>query len=325
MAHFLSQPRIDGPIYLGPGDISFLRAQISEAESQVESLEKGLKRLYEEPKISELELELERRKKEKLVEIASFQNILSPIRRAPQELLSEIFELSCVLEGSWKSELDTVTVHPPFVVMMLIDVPELRHVDIAFDNSTIPEFDPAVYVDLLPRCKVLVHLDICWPDLSGRFPTFLLPTLKSLRVSCHQVDSHGTSLLSCFTSPLLEELTLYHYGQNVHQLFADLVRFQRRSATALSTLTLQYFRARHGQLKPEDWTAALSLSREIKALHLETCSFNVDPLLQALTYTKEHHNLLPKLTKFYIALRFFTRGGRGANSYAPFTMVARRG
>ncbi|KAE9389033.1 hypothetical protein BT96DRAFT_774503, partial [Gymnopus androsaceus JB14] len=52
--------------------------------------------------------ELTRRKDEQLIEIASFRNILSPIRRIPLELLSEIFELSCVPEDGWKSSCDIV-------------------------------------------------------------------------------------------------------------------------------------------------------------------------------------------------------------------------
>ncbi|KAE9407294.1 hypothetical protein BT96DRAFT_153052 [Gymnopus androsaceus JB14] len=41
--------------------------------------------------------ELTRLKDAKLVELALFRNILSPIRRAPVEILSEIFELACLL------------------------------------------------------------------------------------------------------------------------------------------------------------------------------------------------------------------------------------
>ncbi|KAE9389032.1 hypothetical protein BT96DRAFT_413929 [Gymnopus androsaceus JB14] len=78
--------------------------------------------------------------------------------------------------------------------------------------------------------------------------------------------------------------------------FADLSCFQRRSATALSSLTLQNFSAQDDQLFTEELTAALSLLPEIKALHIERFSLNIDPLLQALTYTKDHRDLLPNLT-----------------------------
>ncbi|KAE9389036.1 hypothetical protein BT96DRAFT_769361, partial [Gymnopus androsaceus JB14] len=52
--------------------------------------------------------ELTRRKDEQLVEIAFLRNILSPVRRMPQELLSEIFELSCVPEDGWKSSYNII-------------------------------------------------------------------------------------------------------------------------------------------------------------------------------------------------------------------------
>ncbi|KAE9387109.1 hypothetical protein BT96DRAFT_756711, partial [Gymnopus androsaceus JB14] len=40
--------------------------------------------------------ELTRRKDALLIDIASVRNLLSPIRRVPVEILSEIFELSCL-------------------------------------------------------------------------------------------------------------------------------------------------------------------------------------------------------------------------------------
>ncbi|KAE9404876.1 hypothetical protein BT96DRAFT_972896 [Gymnopus androsaceus JB14] len=85
LAQYLSQRRIEGPIWLEPTDISFLRARISDVEGQVENLESQVS-------------ELTRQKDAKLVEIASLKNLLSPIRRVPPEILSEIFELACLPE-----------------------------------------------------------------------------------------------------------------------------------------------------------------------------------------------------------------------------------
>ncbi|KAE9386015.1 hypothetical protein BT96DRAFT_802333, partial [Gymnopus androsaceus JB14] len=53
--------------------------------------------------------ELRRQKDAKLVEIASVRNVLSPIRRVPLEILSEIFELSCLPEdGIFKASHDGI-------------------------------------------------------------------------------------------------------------------------------------------------------------------------------------------------------------------------
>ncbi|KAE9401000.1 hypothetical protein BT96DRAFT_919129 [Gymnopus androsaceus JB14] len=57
MAEYLSQPRIEGPIWLESSDT------------------------------------------QRLLERDSIRNILSPIRRAPAEILSEILELSCLPES----------------------------------------------------------------------------------------------------------------------------------------------------------------------------------------------------------------------------------
>ncbi|KAE9407297.1 hypothetical protein BT96DRAFT_754615, partial [Gymnopus androsaceus JB14] len=42
--------------------------------------------------------ELTHQKDAKLVEIASLENLLSPIRRVPPEIISEIFQLACLPE-----------------------------------------------------------------------------------------------------------------------------------------------------------------------------------------------------------------------------------
>ncbi|KAE9404860.1 hypothetical protein BT96DRAFT_397355 [Gymnopus androsaceus JB14] len=84
MAQYLSQ-RIEGPIWLEPTDISFLRARISDVETQVEKLQSQIS-------------ELTHQKDAKLVEIASLENVLSPIRRVPPEIISEIFDLHVFLK-----------------------------------------------------------------------------------------------------------------------------------------------------------------------------------------------------------------------------------
>lgn len=93
MACYLSQPRIEDPIWLEPDHISFLQARISEAETAVQKISQIEQSKAQSPaQISEFA----RQKDAKLVEIASLRNVLAPVRRAPLEILSEIFELSCL-------------------------------------------------------------------------------------------------------------------------------------------------------------------------------------------------------------------------------------
>ncbi|KAE9393191.1 hypothetical protein BT96DRAFT_829588, partial [Gymnopus androsaceus JB14] len=96
MAQYLSQTRIEGPIWLEPNEISFLQTRISEAETRIEALEKQIS-------------ELTRQKDAELAEVASFRNILSPIRRIPLEVLSDILELSCTpKDGNFTADHDII-------------------------------------------------------------------------------------------------------------------------------------------------------------------------------------------------------------------------
>ncbi|KAE9395953.1 hypothetical protein BT96DRAFT_778381, partial [Gymnopus androsaceus JB14] len=70
--------------------------RLSEAETDIEALEKQIS-------------ELTRQRDAKLVEVASLRNVLSPIRRIPVEVLSEILELSCIPEdGNFTADHDIV-------------------------------------------------------------------------------------------------------------------------------------------------------------------------------------------------------------------------
>ncbi|KAE9405926.1 hypothetical protein BT96DRAFT_811528, partial [Gymnopus androsaceus JB14] len=89
MAQYL-QSRIEDPIWLEPNEISFLQTRISEEEALVQTLESRIDELRVQ--ISELTCQ----KDAKLVEIASLRNVLAPVRRVPLEILTEIFELSCI-------------------------------------------------------------------------------------------------------------------------------------------------------------------------------------------------------------------------------------
>ncbi|KAE9405928.1 hypothetical protein BT96DRAFT_934446 [Gymnopus androsaceus JB14] len=89
MAQYL-QSRIEDPIWLEPNEISFLQTRISEEEAFVQTLESRMDELRAQ--ISGLTFQ----KDTKLVEIALLRNVLAPVRRVPLEILTEIFELSCL-------------------------------------------------------------------------------------------------------------------------------------------------------------------------------------------------------------------------------------
>ncbi|KIK59497.1 hypothetical protein GYMLUDRAFT_44468 [Collybiopsis luxurians FD-317 M1] len=84
----LHQSRIEGPVYLEPNEVAFLRRQILEGELQLMAFES---RTNEGSAPAETSFESE----SKLVELSLLRNLLSPIRRIPVEVLATIFELIC--------------------------------------------------------------------------------------------------------------------------------------------------------------------------------------------------------------------------------------
>ncbi|KAE9408792.1 hypothetical protein BT96DRAFT_778437, partial [Gymnopus androsaceus JB14] len=52
--------------------------------------------------------ELTRQRDAKLVDITACRNVLSPIRRVPQEILAEIFDLSCRPIDEWHADHDII-------------------------------------------------------------------------------------------------------------------------------------------------------------------------------------------------------------------------
>ncbi|KAE9394784.1 hypothetical protein BT96DRAFT_179382 [Gymnopus androsaceus JB14] len=96
LAQYLSKPRIEGPLWLNPVDIPFLRARLLKAETRLESLE---------AQISEV-----------LDERALLRNVLAPVRRVPSEILSNIFEHSCTPGTSITDEIDFDVVRSTFVL-----------------------------------------------------------------------------------------------------------------------------------------------------------------------------------------------------------------
>ncbi|KAE9391405.1 hypothetical protein BT96DRAFT_832102, partial [Gymnopus androsaceus JB14] len=88
MAQYLSQPRIETPVWLNPVELSNIHAQISEAEAETAVLKAKRTSIT-------VAIEVLRNK------ISSLRNVAAPIRRVPTEILSAIFEWYCVnLRGS---------------------------------------------------------------------------------------------------------------------------------------------------------------------------------------------------------------------------------
>ena len=103
MSRYLSQARIEEPIWLEPMDISILQNRVIEMEMQVGSFESQMRELESAYKaqISDAESiykaridECIRKKDVALMEISSLRNVLSPVRRVPLEILSENYQLA---------------------------------------------------------------------------------------------------------------------------------------------------------------------------------------------------------------------------------------
>lgn len=454
MAQYLSQSRLEGPVWLEPTDIAFFQARMADVEAQVQSLDIQIS-------------ELTRQKDAKLAEIATLKNMLSPVRRIPIEILSEIFRLSCLPEKGismfehsivdYMSTLSTVCVawrntahatpqlwsslslslskpHKPLMgevgwvsnwmnrsqglpVDLYLDLmtrglkadqflelafsfghklrllnlkgclsfclhllglphsslPQLERVflEVWFDDwsdfsdwpgpnevdhDVIPQqieiflgapklqcielIDGTRYqlikrfglplegltslklthcinqpdidnlMDILCRCKDLNHLriDLAPDSLTGLvffdegFSMFL-PSLKSLDVSAHDTQSNGVNLINCLTTPHIEELTLRYHSQELHGFHMDLINFQHRSATAISSLILHgLWNQNVDESISQTLIASLSLFPTLSSFQLHECGFDMNPLFRALTFTKGCPTLLPKLIIFELTV-----------------------
>ncbi|KAE9391950.1 hypothetical protein BT96DRAFT_979630 [Gymnopus androsaceus JB14] len=181
-------------------------------------------------------------------------------------------------------DLEIVDYWPNASVLELVDIPveQLTSLDIAAMD---PEHDLDVYVDMLRRCKNLAKLAYCipFPDQSSvgftRNLSITLPALKSLDITCYIPPI--VSPLACFTTPVLEDLTLQWQGQDYHSLYMDIVGLRNRSTTALEMI------------------AILSILPELTSFSIDGCTTGLNPLVRAITYTKgQERVLLPKLTRF---------------------------
>ncbi|KAE9408791.1 hypothetical protein BT96DRAFT_671877 [Gymnopus androsaceus JB14] len=175
-----------------------------------------------------------------------------------------------------------------FLTVLMLPVEQLTSLKIISDfNSS------NIYVNLLHRCGNLVNLELGYdsdfhPMDNASFP-ICLPSLKSL--SLH------SSLLGWTTAPHLEELTLRYASHDFHSFSIEVAAFQRRSRTALSTLYLEYFDPQDEGLAnfTEDLISMLSVFPTVSKFGMRYSSFDVNPLLRALTADENRQALLPKL------------------------------
>ncbi|KAJ4473943.1 hypothetical protein C8R41DRAFT_905212 [Lentinula lateritia] len=96
MARYLSQSRIEGPVWFSPQEKTILRSYISKAEQEIQSLDSQIEKLTRDKDIQ-------------FAVRASVKNILSPVRQIPNEILSKVFELVCYPdEGEFYAGFDIV-------------------------------------------------------------------------------------------------------------------------------------------------------------------------------------------------------------------------
>ncbi|KAE9403909.1 hypothetical protein BT96DRAFT_989891 [Gymnopus androsaceus JB14] len=212
---------------------------------------------------------------------------------------------------------DTVELLPPQKIYALLGAPKLRFVtmreftDLSFLTvlmlpaeqltslkiTSVFNFSK-IYVNLLRRCENLVNLELHYdsdvrPMDNARINLpICLPLLKSV--------SLNGNLLEYLTAPCIEELTLWCNPVDYFHCCSRAVdAFQQRSRTTLSTLYFENFDDDDEEDKianiTEDLIAILSLFPTVSMFGIKNGSFNINPLLRALTVDESRQVLLPKL------------------------------
>ncbi|KAJ4481750.1 hypothetical protein C8J55DRAFT_549251 [Lentinula edodes] len=188
---------------------------------------------------------------------------------------------------------------------LALPVEQLTSLEIGADKKS--AFDPIAYLNMLRHCTNLRSLKIGFPRRTTRhlslfgshnsFPLFL-PSLKSLDILN---GYYGGEFLSCFSVPLLKDLTLRMFGQaNMLDLPTALSGLQSRSMTVLSSLALQVILNVDTAPVSQNLVAILAMFPTLDEFRLSITSivsrFDLGPILQALTFVKGRPVLLPKLT-----------------------------
>ncbi|KAF8827096.1 hypothetical protein HHX47_DHR5000653 [Lentinula edodes] len=121
MAQYLTNVPIQGQISLDPQSILFLCNQLAETKTEVNLSDKELSKKLR-PAYAAPFSKFEHQNDAKLVAIALLKNVLSPVRRVPPEILSEIFEWYCFSEKKdvtgWRH--DIVACYVPTLVRVCV-------------------------------------------------------------------------------------------------------------------------------------------------------------------------------------------------------------
>ncbi|KAE9403906.1 hypothetical protein BT96DRAFT_453515 [Gymnopus androsaceus JB14] len=214
---------------------------------------------------------------------------------------------------------DTVELLPPQKIDALLGAPKLRFVtmreftDLSFltvlmlpaqqltSLKITSDFNSSnIYVNLLHHCKNLVNLELrCHRPMDNANLPICLPLLKWV--------SLDGNLLEYLTAPCIEELTLWcDPDEYFHCCSRAVDAFQQRSRTTLSTLYFENFddddkfdddEEEEDKIANfnEDLIAILSVFPTVSMFGIKNGSFNVNPLLRALTVDESRQVLLPKL------------------------------
>ncbi|KAJ3763361.1 hypothetical protein EV360DRAFT_78430 [Lentinula raphanica] len=185
------------------------------------------------------------------------------------------------------------------ILLGRMDLPIEQLTALQIDVSSAQEVQ---YFDILSRCAKLTSLDMCmsciyWDAIISDGTQIALPSLQSLSLSCHP----NSSLVRCITAPLVTDLRMTFRGNQDIRIHArDLVQFQHRSSTTLTSLTLTDLPfASEGNRISDGLTTILSAFPSVSIFQMDTVGYYpaTNPLsFQGLTYTEGSPVLLPKMS-----------------------------
>ncbi|KAE9407245.1 hypothetical protein BT96DRAFT_986851 [Gymnopus androsaceus JB14] len=297
MAQSLSQPRIEGSVTLEPTDISFLRARIFDAETQVESLDSHI-------------FELTHQRAAKLAEIASLETFYPGDINVQARHRSTHVDSRCYLCGLEK------------VIRPLILGP--GWVKVWVNQSR------GLPLDLYLNFKIFV---VPPPTKSGQFMETTLDFGHKLRLL--NLKGHISIFLPLFrlprsSLPQLEQayLEISSYAtQDEMQVTANLLRLQVPQqietfpTPQLEDLTLRYYRQDFDDLAM-DVTSFRNHFRDCIVIFDAVVSNGVMVLRYGSSVSSIDFS--PKLTTFELHMNVFdNQRSCRANTHDPFTMVFR--
>ncbi|KAJ3995063.1 hypothetical protein F5050DRAFT_372975, partial [Lentinula boryana] len=164
---------------------------------------------------------------------------------------------------------------------------------------------PPIYADLFQQCQNLVNLKIDLQMSFGFEPTISisLPSLKFLDIVWRKL-SQGVNLLYCLVVPSLQDLSLHWCGISFPEFSRDIdgLRNHSESASRLTSLTI-YMRWLYTN---DDPILILALFPRVTSVRIYRIGFNVSAFLRAMTYSRGHPVLLPKILDLELGFETLT-------------------